>query len=337
MLSRLLPRVSRPPILKRTFTALPRLSKAPNPSSKTPVPRRDETYEELQKSHPLNPSLANTTSTNDPATGMPKAGAANIPPELLSAVEGEPAVSSGLKGPGLGGSFGGEEELEVGEMMEAKFRIEPLRRMGEDVDTMRARLLYQSRKRGILETDLLLSTFADTHLSKMTPEQLSAYDRFLDENDWDIYYWCTQTAPSTSTEYAEGGSASQSTPTAAGSNAPNQSIHSPSYDPQHPAAKAPPSPMDAPEDLYVGDMKEVPKSEMTQGETANTFGQGVADEWVQTVGRRREPYRPPPSRWRDSEILGMIRAHVARRQGRGDVDGNGGGLGRMPDVRTFDE
>jgi hypothetical protein len=26
----------------------------------------------------------------------------------------------------------------------------------------------------------------------MTPSQLQEYDRFLDENDWDIYYWATQ-------------------------------------------------------------------------------------------------------------------------------------------------
>jgi succinate dehydrogenase flavin-adding protein (antitoxin of CptAB toxin-antitoxin module) len=47
----------------------------------------------------------------------------------------------------------------------------------------------QSRKRGILESDLLLSTFADVYLREMTVEQLQEYDRFLDENDWDIYYW----------------------------------------------------------------------------------------------------------------------------------------------------
>jgi len=57
---------------------------------------------------------------------------------------------------------------------------------------MRARLLYQSRKRGILESDLLLSTFASSYLADMTPSQLQEYDRFLDENDWDIYYWATQ-------------------------------------------------------------------------------------------------------------------------------------------------
>lgn len=27
----------------------------------------------------------------------------------------------------------------------------------------------------------------------MTPAQLEAYDKLLDENDWDIYYWATQT------------------------------------------------------------------------------------------------------------------------------------------------
>ncbi|KFY83574.1 hypothetical protein V500_10033, partial [Pseudogymnoascus sp. VKM F-4518 (FW-2643)] len=62
----------------------------------------------------------------------------------------------------------------------------------------------QSRKRGIREADLLLSTFADAHLSTMTPTQMTEYDRLLDENDWDIYYWATQpdepgSAPTTPT------------------------------------------------------------------------------------------------------------------------------------------
>jgi hypothetical protein len=33
----------------------------------------------------------------------------------------------------------------------------------------------------------------------MTSEQLDEYDLFLDENDWDIYYWATQREPSSST------------------------------------------------------------------------------------------------------------------------------------------
>lgn len=83
-------------------------------------------------------------------------------------------------------------ELQVGELPGGTFRVEPLRRVGETPATTRARLLYQSRKRGTLESDLLLSTFAAQHLATMTPDQLTQYDRFLDENDWDIYYWVTQ-------------------------------------------------------------------------------------------------------------------------------------------------
>jgi hypothetical protein len=41
----------------------------------------------------------------------------------------------------------------------------------------------------------VLSTFAKERLATMTPEQLREYDLFLDENDWDIYYWATQEPP----------------------------------------------------------------------------------------------------------------------------------------------
>merc|ERR1711939_780736 len=97
-------------------------------------------------------------------------------------------------------------EFGVGEIEGISFRVEPLRRTGEDLTTMRARLLYQSRKRGTLESDLLLSTFAAENLSSMSKSELEQYDRFLDENDWDIYYWATQSPANTPTslEYAEG-------------------------------------------------------------------------------------------------------------------------------------
>ncbi|KAF9424150.1 succinate dehydrogenase assembly factor 2 [Podila epigama] len=61
----------------------------------------------------------------------------------------------------------------------------------ESLQTIRARLTYQSRKRGILETDLLLSTFAKEFLGKMTLEECRRLDKFMDEPDWDIYYWVT--------------------------------------------------------------------------------------------------------------------------------------------------
>jgi len=48
----------------------------------------------------------------------------------------------------------------------------------EETETMRARLVYQSRKRGILETDLLLSTFIDSgKLKNMTRAEMEEYDR----------------------------------------------------------------------------------------------------------------------------------------------------------------
>ncbi|PFH48715.1 hypothetical protein AMATHDRAFT_76593 [Amanita thiersii Skay4041] len=74
----------------------------------------------------------------------------------------------------------------------------PLDRQNETVETMRARLVYQSRKRGTLESDLLLSTFARDNLSRMDEKELGEYDRLLDEPDWDIYYWSTgkRTPPS---------------------------------------------------------------------------------------------------------------------------------------------
>lgn len=79
------------------------------------------------------------------------------------------------------------------EQSERRFRenvvVEPIKRFNESLATKRARLLYQSRKRGILEMDLLCSTFAKLWLSKMSSEELDQYDKFLDEPDWDLYYW----------------------------------------------------------------------------------------------------------------------------------------------------
>ena len=86
---------------------------------------------------------------------------------------------------------------------------EPLERLNEDEKTIRARLVYQSRKRGMLEGDLLLSTFARDHLGTMSVEEMREFDKvrhtfssyksvkgeadslfkLLDEPDWDIFYW----------------------------------------------------------------------------------------------------------------------------------------------------
>ncbi|WWC57609.1 uncharacterized protein I303_100141 [Kwoniella dejecticola CBS 10117] len=68
----------------------------------------------------------------------------------------------------------------------------PLDRSGEDVQTLRSRLIYQTRKRGTLETDLILSTFAKEFLPSMSYEEMKQFDKLLDEPDWDIFYWAVQ-------------------------------------------------------------------------------------------------------------------------------------------------
>jgi succinate dehydrogenase assembly factor 2 len=71
----------------------------------------------------------------------------------------------------------------------------PIPRVNEDIEKKRARLVYQSRKRGILETDLILSTFANKYLYKFSEEELAEYDQLLDVPDWDIYYYVTNKKP----------------------------------------------------------------------------------------------------------------------------------------------
>ena len=55
--------------------------------------------------------------------------------------------------------------------------LPPLPRPNESQDTLRARLVYQSRKRGTLESDLLLSTFARDQLAGMSVEEMREYDK----------------------------------------------------------------------------------------------------------------------------------------------------------------
>lgn len=58
-------------------------------------------------------------------------------------------------------------------------------------------LLYQSRKRGMLENDLLLSTFAAKYLKDFDEDETATYDELINgvTNDWDIYYWATEFKP----------------------------------------------------------------------------------------------------------------------------------------------
>lgn len=101
----------------------------------------------------------------------------------------------------------------------------------------------------------------------MSPAQLAQYDLFMDENDWDIYYWATQEPQ----EQQQGGAAAK--------------------------------------------------------EDMPTEGGPAPGEWAQTVGTFKAAYRPVPARWADSEMLRMLRAHVARKRASGE-----GGMGFMPSL-----
>ncbi|KAI1631739.1 Flavinator of succinate dehydrogenase-domain-containing protein [Biscogniauxia mediterranea] len=225
------------------------------------------------------------------------------------------------------------KDLDVGELEGASFRVEPLRRVGEDDSTMRARLTYQSRKRGTLESDLLLSTFADTYLPTMTREQMAQYDLFLDENDWDIYYWATQEPPPTSTSSAAAPSASSNTARPPPPPTMTEDTNSPAYGSAPEAMTAETSSEtstggqahDADALESKGSNAAAATAATSEEEPYRKPGEG---EWAQTVGTFKPAYRPVPARWRDSEVLRLLREHVkAKARERG-------GMAFMPRLRV---
>ncbi|RYO79150.1 hypothetical protein DL766_000087 [Monosporascus sp. MC13-8B] len=261
---------------------------------------------------------------------------------------------------------GGEAGMGVGELEGAKFRVEPLRRVGEDDKTMRARLTYQSRKRGTLESDLLLSTFADAYLPTMVREQMAQYDLFLDENDWDIYYWATQEPPSpsgspgsattTTTTTSSATTADTAAAAAAAKGATTSVDARDSSDAGYgsgaeaalaeeasgPTAAAAAATTSTGGIEHTGDSgadKEAPitsSSSSTDADAASATepyreqGEGGSIEWAQTVGTFKPAYRPVPARWRDSEVLRLLREHVRKRAAQR------GGMAFMPELRHQD-
>jgi hypothetical protein len=143
-----------------------------------------------------------------------------------------------------------------------------------------------------------MSTFAEAHLREMTPAQMAQYDLFLDENDWDIYYWATQEPSPTSMETAEGAGPQKASPVAQGTD---------------PGKQAGP-------ELETDEWK------------PSKPGKG---EWAQTVGTFKPAYRPVPARWRNSEILSMLRRHVISRSAGGVLEGTAevGGEGLSQSIK----
>eukprot|EP00040_Diaphanoeca_grandis_P025307 m.139977 g.139977 ORF g.139977 m.139977 type:complete len:169 (-) comp30093_c0_seq5:128-634(-) len=75
--------------------------------------------------------------------------------------------------------------------------IRPKPKRDETDDALRARLRYQSRKRGIKENDLLMGTFSSRFLQDFSTEQLHEYDVILNDhdNEWDMYHWMVGNKP----------------------------------------------------------------------------------------------------------------------------------------------
>ena len=105
-------------------------------------------WRKKQAEKPLNPHLTNTASTI--ANEMPSVGKQTPPPEMLSSADPNfvpkdavPENTERMTGGTQSSSdaSGSNKELGVGELEGVKFKVEPLRRTGEDVSTTRARLL----------------------------------------------------------------------------------------------------------------------------------------------------------------------------------------------------
>jgi len=105
-----------------------------------------------------------------------------------------PAITSGALRCSLRGAVIGQRRFSIDGSPQEPESVSippPKQRDGETTDVKRARLLYQSRKRGMLENGIILSSFAATHLADMQEPDLSVYDTLINmpSNDWDIYDW----------------------------------------------------------------------------------------------------------------------------------------------------
>lgn len=102
-----------------------------------------------QTSKPPNQFVPNTTSTM--TSDYPNVGEHKAPPEMLNSVNPEYRPADPYPGRVEHFTGGRQEtgaqkpELGVGEMEGIRFRVEPLKRKGEDTTTMRARLLCMFR------------------------------------------------------------------------------------------------------------------------------------------------------------------------------------------------
>lgn len=141
----------------------------------------------------------------------------------------------------------------------------------------------------------------------MTMEQLRRYDAFLDENDWDIYYWATQEPSPTSRETAEGGGPDSSTPAAQG------------------------------QEMDQSEADKWRNGAPRSGEWAQTVGafkpayRPVPHRW-----QNSEILSMLRKHVIDRSAGGVLQDSTAEVEGKSLGHTSGGGLGRMPEVQNFD-
>ncbi|XP_025418604.1 succinate dehydrogenase assembly factor 2, mitochondrial-like [Sipha flava] len=66
-----------------------------------------------------------------------------------------------------------------------------------NINLMRNRLIYQSRKRGTLENCIIFTTFADRYLKTFDQAQLQKYDALINSrfDEWELYAWAIGSKP----------------------------------------------------------------------------------------------------------------------------------------------
>jgi antitoxin CptB len=57
------------------------------------------------------------------------------------------------------------------------------------------KLRYRAWRRGFLEADLILGSFADARLASLRPAEIDAFEVLLDQADQDVWDWLMLNAP----------------------------------------------------------------------------------------------------------------------------------------------
>lgn len=65
------------------------------------------------------------------------------------------------------------------------------------------KLIYRSAHRGCKEMDVILGPFAEQKLAALSAEDIEQYEKFIQEDDWDIYAWVSGKLPMPD-EYIDG-------------------------------------------------------------------------------------------------------------------------------------